>query len=281
VYEALELIAKLAILLFVVSSMAAMGLSLAVRDILAPLGRVRMVLLALVANFVAAPLLAYLLTQVIPLRPSHAVGLLLLGGAAGAPFLPKLAEQVRGDLALAVALTILLMVASAVFMPLVLPLVIPGLHADFWGLIQPLLVQMLAPLAAGILLKRYWSSLAVRLKPLLVVVTNLTLVLVLVLLFGLNFRSLLHTIGSGAIAVAIVFVGITFVTGYLLAPDAGSRPVLGLATGQRNIAAALVTASACYPNDPEVVIMLLVVTFAGVAVLLVAARYVKPAELTP
>src|SRR2546423_325842 len=98
--------------------MATMGLSLNLREVLAPLRRVRLVLLALAANFVLAPLLAYLLTLVIPLSRPHAIGLLLLGGAAGAPFLPKLAELAEGGVAFSVALMILLTVASAFFMPL-------------------------------------------------------------------------------------------------------------------------------------------------------------------
>jgi len=276
VFEALDTVAKLAVLVFVVSSMATMGLSLTAREIVAPLGQVRLVVLALVANFAVVPLLAYALT--FPLREAHAVGLLLLGGAAGAPFLPKLAELAHGDLGLAVGLTILLMVASAAFLPVALPLLIPGMRADFWSLVHPLLTQMLVPLAAGLLVRRYWGPLAERLKPALGVVTNVSLVVLMVLLFGLNVPALLGTIGSGAIAVAAVFVALAFATGYALGgPDAGSRSVVGLATGQRNVAAALVTATGCYPNDPDVVVMLLVVTLVGLGVLLLAVRAVRPA----
>src|SRR5262245_47855977 len=106
--------------------MAAAGLGLGVRDVAAPLGRGRLVALALAANFVAAPAVAYGLTRLVPLKEPHAVGLLLLGGAAGAPFLPKLAEAARGDLAFSVGLTLLLTVGSVIFMPVALPLLIPG-----------------------------------------------------------------------------------------------------------------------------------------------------------
>jgi BASS family bile acid:Na+ symporter len=40
------------------------------------------------------------------------VGLLLLGTAAGAPFLPKLAQIAKGNLAFAVGLMVLLMVVT-------------------------------------------------------------------------------------------------------------------------------------------------------------------------
>ena len=120
---------KLSVLVFLVSSMAAMGLTLTPKAIVAPLRDVRLVLLALALNFVLAPAFAWLLTAVIPLDRGHAAGLLLLGGAAGAPFLPKLVETARGDLTLAAALMGLLTVGTILFLPFALPLMIPGLNA--------------------------------------------------------------------------------------------------------------------------------------------------------
>ena len=55
----LKAIAKLAGLLFVVTSMLAMGLNLTMAQIVQPLKNVRLVILALLANFVLVPLLAY------------------------------------------------------------------------------------------------------------------------------------------------------------------------------------------------------------------------------
>ena len=47
--------------------MLAMGMSLTMAQILQPLKNVRLVVLALLANFVLVPLLAYLIIRVIPL----------------------------------------------------------------------------------------------------------------------------------------------------------------------------------------------------------------------
>jgi bile acid:Na+ symporter, BASS family len=275
VIEVLQLVAKLSVLVFVVTSMVTMGLSLKLREILAPLRKVRLVLLALVANFLLAPLVAYLLAALIPLDRSHAIGLLLLGGAAGAPFLPKLAELARGDLAFSVTLTILLMVGSAIFMPLALPLLIPGLQADLWSIGQPLVVQMILPLAAGLLVKSRSERFASWLKPILSMVSNVSLVLLTALLIGLNVEALLGTLGSGALFASALLVGFTFAAGFLLGgPAAATRRVLGLGTGQRNIAAALVIATNT-SSDPQVVIMLLVATIVGLILLLIAAYFFR------
>ena len=51
--------AQIAGLLFVVTSMLAMGLNLTMTQIVQPLKNIRLVVLALLANFVLVPLLAY------------------------------------------------------------------------------------------------------------------------------------------------------------------------------------------------------------------------------
>ena len=266
--EILQSVTKLSVLVFVVTSMVTVGLSLKVREILEPLRKLRLVLSALAVNFLLAPLAAYLLTLVIPLNPAHAAGLLLLGGAAGAPFLPKLAELGRGDLAFSVALMILLMVGSTLFMPLALPLLIPGLQADLWSIAQPLVVQMILPLAAGLLIRSRFERFAPGLKSVLAGVFNVSLILLTVLLIGLNFEALVGTLGSGAILASLLFVGFAFAVGFLLGgPEARTRRVLGLGTGQRNIAAALVIATSSF-SDPQVVTMLLVETLIGLALLM-------------
>ena len=63
--EILQVIMELSVLVFVITSILAMGLSLTAGQIVAPLRNARLVILALVANFILAPLLAYLIVAVI------------------------------------------------------------------------------------------------------------------------------------------------------------------------------------------------------------------------
>ena len=89
-----------------------MGLGLRVSEIVAPLCNCRRVTLALVANFVVMPFAALALARMLQLEQSMGIGLLLLGMAGGAPFLPKLAQIARGNLAFTVGLMVLLMVIT-------------------------------------------------------------------------------------------------------------------------------------------------------------------------
>ena len=110
--------------------MLAMGLSLTMAQILQPLKNTRLVILALLANFVLVPLLAYTITLVIPLEQSLQIGLIVLATAAGAPFLPKLVQGAKGNVALGVGLMTLLMVVTIIYVPIILPLLLPGVEAN-------------------------------------------------------------------------------------------------------------------------------------------------------
>jgi bile acid:Na+ symporter, BASS family len=78
--------ATVAMLCFVVSSMLAMGSGLTIAQIIEPLRNARLLVLALLANFVLMPLAAFALGKVLRLDEPFGIGLLVLGCAAGAPF---------------------------------------------------------------------------------------------------------------------------------------------------------------------------------------------------
>ena len=152
--ELLSKVVPLAMLAFVVSSMLAVGVSLTVRQIMAPLRNGKLVSLALLANFVLMPLGALLIARLLRLDEPLGIALLLLGTAAGAPFLPKLAGLAKSDLAFAVGLMVLLMVLTVGYMPVVLPLLLEGVSVDPAKIARSLVLLMLLPLGAGLLPKR-------------------------------------------------------------------------------------------------------------------------------
>lgn len=138
-------------LVFVVASLFAMGLGLAVAEVLEPLRNVRLLRMALLANFIIVPVVAIVLSRRFPMEGDLQTGLLLFGMASGTAFVPKLAEFARGNPAFAAGLVALLVVGTVIYLPLVLPLATPGVQVDALAIAGPLFLQMLAPLDAGIL----------------------------------------------------------------------------------------------------------------------------------
>jgi BASS family bile acid:Na+ symporter len=264
--------ATVAMLSFVVSSMLAMGAGLTVSQIFQPLSNARLVMLALLANFVLMPLGALALAKVLWLDEPFGVGLLLLGCAAGAPFLPKLAELAKGNLAFAVGAMVLLMVVTVGYLPMVLPLLLPGVTVNPWEIASSLVLLMLLPLATGLALKARYGDLATRVKPVLDWISNVSLILLVSLITAANIDKVLQVFGTRGILAGLMFIALGFGTGWLLGgPDADTRRVMALGTGQRNIAAALVVASQSF-SDPKVVVMVIVVAIVGLIILMPLAR---------
>src|SRR6516165_2430297 len=248
--DLLNKVATTALLGFVVSSMMAMGVGFTVRQIIDALRDVRLVLLALLANFVAMPLGALALDKMLRLDEPLGVGLLLLGAAAGAPFLPKLTELAKG------------------YLPLVLPLLLPGISIDSKKIAGWLFLLTLLPLAGGLALRARYAEAAARVKPVLDWVCNVSLVPMVLLLAVANIDKILHVFGTRGILAGFLLIALGFGMGWMLGgPGIDTRRTLALGTGQRNIAAALVVASESF-SDPSVVIMVIVVTIVGLLTLM-------------
>jgi BASS family bile acid:Na+ symporter len=270
--ELMQKVALVAMLAFVLSSMLAMGLALTVRQIIAPLRNVRLVGLSLLANFVLMPLGAVALAAMLRLDQPLGVGLLLLGAAAGAPFLPKLAQIAKGNLAFAVGLMVLLMVSTVGYLPLVLPVLLPGVAVNPAQIARSLCLLMLLPLAGALAVHAKFPATAARAQPLLDRTSTLSLMLVTVLLTVLHINNILAVFGTRAILAGLVFMALGYGVGWLLGgPAADTRRVLGLGTAQRNIAAALVVGSQSF-SDPKVVVMVVVVALVGLLIFMPLSR---------
>src|ERR1700758_577233 len=215
----MELLSKaipVAMLTFVVSSMLAVGLSLTITQILQPLRNYKLVVLALAANFIVMPFAALGTARVLRLDQPLGIALLLLGAAAGAPFLPLLARISKGNLAFAVGLMVLLMVVTVGYMPLVLPLVLKGVSVDPMKIARSLVLLMLIPLAIGLAVKAQFNRAAAKMQPLLNRLSTLSLTLLIALLLITNVRNVLDLFGTRGIVASILFLAIGSGAGWIL-----------------------------------------------------------------
>ena len=283
--EILSKIVPIAMLTFVVSSMLSMGLSLTVGQILAPLRNYRLIVFALLANFVLMPLAAFGIARLLHLDEPLGIALLLLGTASGAPFLPLLARISKGNLAFSVGLMVLLMVVTVAYMPLVLPLLLEGVSVDPMKIGRSLVFLMMLPLAIGLLVKARLSGLAAKVQPSLGRVSLLSLALLIVLLLITNMQNVLSLYGTRGVLASILFIAAGTGIGWVLGgPQSDTRGVMSLGTAQRNIAAALVVGGQNF-SDPNVIVMVVVVAIVGLLMLMPFAKYLakfsKPASQLP
>ena len=263
---------SIAMMVFVLSSMLGMGLGLRVSEIVAPLRNWRLVLLSLAANFVVMPFAALALARILRLEESMAIGLLLLGLSGGAPFLPKLAQIARGNLAFAVGLMVLLMVITVGYLPIVLPLLLPGVSVNPAEIARSLVLLMLLPLGSALAVRANSPTIAAKIKPFFDKTSNLGLIALMSLQTLFNVRSVIAVFGTGGILAGVVFLGVGVAAGWVLGGSTrDTQSVMGLGTAQRNIAAALVVGNQSF-EDPNVVVMVVVVAIVGFLTLMPLAR---------
>lgn len=277
--DALTSLANVAVLTFVLASMVSLGLSLTINQILSPLKNVGLVILALVANFVVAPAAAWATAELTGLSDPLTLGLLLLGTAAGAPFLPKLAQMAKGDVAYSVGLMVLLMVVTIAYIPLVLVPLVQGIEVSAWDIAQPLVFFMLIPLGVALFIRARYEESA-KLAPHLNQIATVALALALVLALAVGLPDLIDAFGTGAFIAALLFAVVCVAAGYLLGgrtPE--QRWVTSLGTAQRNISAALLIATTNFADQPEVLVMVMVGGVLAILILLpLAAELGKKTE---
>jgi BASS family bile acid:Na+ symporter len=254
--ELLNTLYNLMGLVFVLGTIISMGLSLTMAQITGPLRNARFVSMALLANFVIPPILAFILIRVFSLDESLAVGLLLVSLAAGAPALPKTAVFAKVDTAAATGLMVLLVVVTIVVMPIALPLLLTGISVTFWDIASGLVYLILIPLALSLFVRARYPEAAASAQPMFTQASNLSLLILLVLMVVLNFSDVVGLLGSGGLLASLILVILTVVGGYLLGKLGQAESwIQALGAGQRNIAAAMVVATMNFGNDEVVMVV--------------------------
>lgn len=256
----LQQLASFSVLVYIVSTMLSMGLKFFPKQFFEPLKDKNLVLKSLAANFVVLPVVTYIILQLIPLQQGLGIGLVLMAAGAGSPFMLKLVQFMKADMAFAVGLMLILSTVTLIYMPLLLSLLIPGVSVNPISIAGSLLVLIFVPLLVGTVLKLKHTKLAHTIQPIFNRVSNIFIFLVVVLYLGLNYQDFVAVFGTGALVASLMFVTAAFLIGYLLGgPSKNTRSVLGMGTAIRNSSAAFVVAVTNFSSEYDVMAMIIVV----------------------
>ena len=101
-------------------------------------------------------------------------------------------------------------------------------------------------------------------------ISSLAIVLMMVGILVLQFNTIIAAIGTGGIMVALLFLVGSLAIGMLLGgKDPAMRSVMGLGTAQRNLAAAMLDAAQNFSDQPNVLVMVMLVAIFGLILLMV------------
>ena len=244
---------------YAVANLGSMGLELNLSETIKSLRSVRVLGLALGWSWVVGPAFAVLLTRVLPMDESYAIGLLIFSLAPTAPALPLFIRMARADMSLAAAVTPLAVVGTVVLMPLMAPLLIPGLSVSSWAIGKPLLLTVLLPLVIGVAIRMYASQVADSIFPTVKKIAGVSTLLLLVFTLVFHWRELLGTLGSFAVGAQVIFTiamaAVAYAFGFGL--NQAQRSAMSLAVCSRNGGAMFVAITAFPVIEPKLMVMIL------------------------
>ncbi len=275
----LQQLASFSVLIYIVSTMLSMGLKFFPKQFFEPLKDKKLIIKSLAANFVVLPVVTYLILQLIPLQQGLAIGLVLMAAGAGSPFMLKIVQFMKADMAFAVGLMLILSSVTLIYMPLLLSLLLPGVSVNPISIASSLVVLIFVPLIVGTVLKWKNSKIAAKIQPIFNRLSNIFIFLVVVLYLGLNYQDFITVFGTGALIASLLFVIAAFLIGYILGgPSKNTRSVLGMGTAIRNSSAAFVVAVTNFSSEYDVMAMIIVVYMLSIIIMLMVSRVSNVSE---
>jgi BASS family bile acid:Na+ symporter len=213
---------------------------------------------SLLAMNVVMPLAAVALAVAFDLDPAAKVTLVALALAPVPPILPRKQKKAGGEADYAISLLVTAALLAVVFVPTGMALLgwAFGLSArvPVGSVAKLVTITVLAPLAAGLLVRRLAPSLAERLmRPIAKIATALLVVAAGAVLLATG-PAIFSLIGHGTVVVFAAFSVVGLVAGHLLGgPGAAERVVLALATALRHPGVAVAIATAAFPEQRRAV----------------------------
>ncbi len=263
------------IALFLVTAMFSLGLDLSLREIIGSLRDRRLVTKSLLINLALVPVLAIVITSLIPMHEGLRIGMLVYAIAAGTEGGPKFVQIIKGNTAYAFGLLVVLLTFTVTLVPLIIPLVIPGAQIHTAALVLQLLLVVALPIAVGLYLKSRHEALAARISPFAHRLSMALLYGLFILLIYVNFREI-AALQTSALLAGLLFFVLAFSAGYLGGgPDPHNRRALAIMTFARNGSISMLIAREVFADDPQVLVMATIMTVSSVVLVVLIVTCFK------
>jgi BASS family bile acid:Na+ symporter len=233
--------------------MYGMALELRLEDFRRVLRSPRGPLIGLLAQFILLPGFTFLLTLVLPVCPSMALGMMLVAACPGGNLSNLMTYLAGGNCALSVSMTAVSTTAAIVMTPL---------NLSFWGSLNPATAPILAsvrlnpldvlvtvglilglPLFLGILTARAYPKLAGRIRKPFKIVSVVIFIGFIGILLGLNwdnFLAVIALVAFGVLAHNALALTLGYTSARVLGLPPADRRAVAIEVGIQNSAIALV-----------------------------------------
>jgi predicted Na+-dependent transporter len=258
---------KLLVLLFLVTTMLSIGMTTGVAQLRSMLTSRSLLVRMLVANFVAVPLLGYVLARFMPLAPAAAGALVLLACVPGGLSTIQYSSRVKGEAALAGTMLVLLSVLAVLVSPAILRIVLPAsveFTLPYGRILGFIALWLVVPLGVGMFLRAKAGGSAPKLGKVLGIVSLALFIAFMVVTKSFR-KEAVASIGSPAVGAMILFIIASMSIGWFMGgPGRDKRQLFATVTSMRNAAVCLAIARNVPSGDavmtPLIAFSLLMVT---------------------
>lgn len=218
--------------------MFSMGLTLSLDDFREVVRRPADVGIGVASQFLIMPLLAVLLTKIIPMSPEVAAGVILVGCCPGGTSSNVMTYLGKGDVALSVACTSVTTLAA----PLVTPFLVwffasQFLPVDAMAMFMSIVKVILVPLALGVLAQKLIPGIVKSAVPVLPLVSVTGIVLIVAAVVA-GSKGAIATSGLLIFVVVVLHNGIGYMLGFTAAKLTGmslaKRKAIAVEVGMQN-----------------------------------------------
>ena len=218
--------------------MFGMGLTISLDDFKEVAKRPFEVGIGVVSQFLIMPLLAVLLTAVIPMSPEVAAGVILVGCCPGGTSSNVMTYLSKGDVALSVACTSVTTLLAPIVTPfLVWTFASQYLPVDATAMFMSIVKVVLLPLALGFFLQKLLPGLVKAAVPALPLVSVAGIVLIVAAVVGAS-KGAIASSGLLIFAVVVLHNGLGYLLGFFAAKAAGlslaKRKAIAIEVGMQN-----------------------------------------------
>jgi len=237
--------------------MFSMGLGLTVGDFLTVFKRPRDFIIGAFLQLISLPAIAFLLASLWPVSPEIAVGIMLIAICPGGVTSNLLTHMARGDVALSIALTGVMSLASFITLPFILDFSLQhflGSAAPELSIAKTVTVIFLLitlPTALGMLVKYFFPRFAdsgARLSRPLVTVIFLLIVVGAIMADFENLPHYLRTAGPPIVAFNLIVFGVAALVAAWLATGQQQRIAITIECGLQNASLAITIALSTLQN---------------------------------
>ena len=262
-----------------IEMMLTIGLGTRLIDLAAVAKDWRLILRAVLANYILVPAAAVGLLLLFKAAPMVAAGFLIVAVCPGAPYAAPFTALAKGNVATATGLMVILAGSSAIAAPILLRVLLPMIAGDQGAqinaakMVSTLALTQFLPLCVGLFVSQKNPAMAAKLKTLASRLCTLLNIVLLSVILAVQFRMLVEIRIVGYFGMLALVIA-SLAAGWLFGSSRDARrKTLALTTAVRNVGVALVIASGSFAGTAAVTATTAFALFQTVVIALVAMAW--------